>query len=77
MCEEAEHLGIDAIWLTEHHASDDGYLTQPLAFACAVAARTTRSKAPTLPSHAPSTQRVRWRRTLATRSSLRDVPGTG
>src|SRR6476646_8744351 len=40
--EEADRLGTDAVWLSEHHLFDDGYLPQPLTFAAAVAARTTR-----------------------------------
>ena len=40
MCQEAEHLGCDSIWVTEHHLFDDGYMTQPLAFLAAIAART-------------------------------------
>jgi alkanesulfonate monooxygenase SsuD/methylene tetrahydromethanopterin reductase-like flavin-dependent oxidoreductase (luciferase family) len=39
---EADRLGIDAVWLSEHHLFEDGYLPQPLTFAAAVAARTER-----------------------------------
>jgi alkanesulfonate monooxygenase SsuD/methylene tetrahydromethanopterin reductase-like flavin-dependent oxidoreductase (luciferase family) len=40
--EEAERLGLDTVWLTEHHLFEDGYLPQPLTFAAAIATRTTR-----------------------------------
>jgi alkanesulfonate monooxygenase SsuD/methylene tetrahydromethanopterin reductase-like flavin-dependent oxidoreductase (luciferase family) len=39
--EHAEQIGADAVWVTEHHMFDDGYLSQPLTFAAAVAVRTT------------------------------------
>jgi alkanesulfonate monooxygenase SsuD/methylene tetrahydromethanopterin reductase-like flavin-dependent oxidoreductase (luciferase family) len=42
LCEEAEHLGADSLWLSEHHLFADGYLPQPLVFAAAAAARTKR-----------------------------------
>src|SRR6476646_2737661 len=44
MCEEADSLGCHSIWLSEHHLFADGYLTQPLTFAAAVAARTRRAR---------------------------------
>ena len=37
---DAEGRGADAVWLTEHHGFEDGYLSQPLAFAAALAVRT-------------------------------------
>jgi alkanesulfonate monooxygenase SsuD/methylene tetrahydromethanopterin reductase-like flavin-dependent oxidoreductase (luciferase family) len=42
MCEEGERLGAHSVWTTEHHLFEDGYITQPLTFLAAVAARTTR-----------------------------------
>lgn len=42
LCEQIEEWGAASVWLSEHHAFDDGYLPQPLTFAAAVAARTSR-----------------------------------
>ena len=40
-CEEADGLGIDSLWFTEHHMFDDGYIAQPLSYMAAVATAAT------------------------------------
>src|SRR5262249_60257938 len=37
---DAERRGAHAVWLTEHHGFEDGYLSQPLALGAALAVRT-------------------------------------
>jgi alkanesulfonate monooxygenase SsuD/methylene tetrahydromethanopterin reductase-like flavin-dependent oxidoreductase (luciferase family) len=39
-----EDLGLAAVWGSEHHAVEDGHLSQQLPFLAAVASRTTRIK---------------------------------
>jgi len=39
---EAERLGLDSVWASEHHLFADGYLPQPFPLLAAIAARTTR-----------------------------------
>lgn len=53
MCEEAERLGVDAVWFSEHHGFEDGYLPQPLTMAAAAAARTRRVRLGTAVIPAP------------------------
>ncbi len=43
-CEEAEHLGADSLWFSEHHLFEDDYLSNPLTLAAAAAARTVRPR---------------------------------
>jgi alkanesulfonate monooxygenase SsuD/methylene tetrahydromethanopterin reductase-like flavin-dependent oxidoreductase (luciferase family) len=50
---EAERLGIDSVWFSEHHFWADGYLSQPLTFAATAAAKTSRVRVGTAVVLAP------------------------
>jgi alkanesulfonate monooxygenase SsuD/methylene tetrahydromethanopterin reductase-like flavin-dependent oxidoreductase (luciferase family) len=54
---EADRLGFDTVWMSEHHLTSDGLLPSPLVMAAAIAARTTRIRIGTnilvLPLHHP------------------------
>jgi alkanesulfonate monooxygenase SsuD/methylene tetrahydromethanopterin reductase-like flavin-dependent oxidoreductase (luciferase family) len=70
---EADGLGADCIWLTEHHGFDDGYLTQPLVLAGAIAARTRRARIGTAVTLAP----IRHPRHLAEEAAVVDLLADG
>lgn len=73
LCEEADHLGVHSIWVTEHHLFDDGYLTQPLTLAAAIAARTRRARIGTAVVLAPLHRTVE----IAEQATLVDLVSGG
>src|SRR3954447_11704050 len=73
VCEEADRLGIDSLWFSEHHLFSDGYLNQPLTFAAAVAARTHRARIGTAVLIAP----IRTAVQLAEEAALVDLVSNG
>jgi alkanesulfonate monooxygenase SsuD/methylene tetrahydromethanopterin reductase-like flavin-dependent oxidoreductase (luciferase family) len=73
LCEEAEHLGADSAWFSEHHMFEDGYLPQPLTFAAAAAARTKRIRIGTAVLIAPLRRSVH----LAEEAAVVDILSDG
>jgi alkanesulfonate monooxygenase SsuD/methylene tetrahydromethanopterin reductase-like flavin-dependent oxidoreductase (luciferase family) len=73
MCEEAERLGADSAWFSEHHLFEDGYLPQPLTFAAAAAARTRRLRVGTAVLIAPLRRAIH----LAEEAAVVDILSDG
>jgi alkanesulfonate monooxygenase SsuD/methylene tetrahydromethanopterin reductase-like flavin-dependent oxidoreductase (luciferase family) len=69
----AEQAGADSVWASEHHLFPDGYLTQPLTFLAAVAARTSRLRLGTAVLLAP----LRHPRHIAEQAALVDAISGG
>ena len=70
---EAERLGADSVWTTEHHFFEDGYLPQPLTFCAAAAARTRRVRLGTAIMIAP----LRAATQIAEESAIVDLISDG
>ncbi len=66
----AESLGVDSVWLTEHHFCDDGYTPSPFVIASAIGQRTTRMKMGTNLIVSPLHNPVRLAEDAATLSLL-------
>jgi alkanesulfonate monooxygenase SsuD/methylene tetrahydromethanopterin reductase-like flavin-dependent oxidoreductase (luciferase family) len=73
MCTAAESFGAASVWFSEHHLFDDEYLSQPLTFAAAVAARTKHLRIGTAVTLAPLHRPVE----IAEQAALVDVLSGG
>lgn len=68
----AESLGIDSVWLTEHHFMDDGYTPSPFVIAGAIGERTERLRVGTNLIVSPLHNPIRLAEDAATLSLLTD-----
>jgi alkanesulfonate monooxygenase SsuD/methylene tetrahydromethanopterin reductase-like flavin-dependent oxidoreductase (luciferase family) len=71
--EEAERLGLHAVWLAEHHLFEDGYLPQPLTLAAAIAARTKQMRIGTAILQAPLRKAI----DIAEQAAIVDILSNG
>jgi alkanesulfonate monooxygenase SsuD/methylene tetrahydromethanopterin reductase-like flavin-dependent oxidoreductase (luciferase family) len=73
LCEEAERLGADSAWFSEHHMFEDGYLPQPLTVVAAAAVRTRRIRLGTAVLIAPLRRAIH----LAEEAAVVDILSDG
>jgi alkanesulfonate monooxygenase SsuD/methylene tetrahydromethanopterin reductase-like flavin-dependent oxidoreductase (luciferase family) len=69
----AEQLGLGSVWLTEHHSFEDGYLSQPLMLAAAIAQRTSSARIGTAILQAPLRPAI----DIAEQAALVDILSAG